>query len=106
MLYWLVSLDLLGEYTDIDNFLYMTHEGSEKLYEAAQSFMKVHKRVHIANYSNEVIREQYEKFGIKDFYFDTLVPASIVEEMTELQRDLDIDIHFMKNQNTTNNIPS
>lgn len=95
MLYWLVSLGLLGEYTDIDNFPYMTHEGSEKLFEAAQSFMKVHKRVHIAIYSKEVIREQYEKFGIKDFYFDTLVPASIVDEVTELQKVLDIDIHTL-----------
>lgn len=106
MLYWLVWSSLLGEYTDIDNFPYMTHEGSEKLFEAAQSFMKVHKRVHIAIYSKEVIREQYEKFGIKDFYFDMLVPASIVDEVTELQRDLHIDIHFMKNQNIPNNIPS
>ena len=105
MLYWLVSLGV-GEDADIDNFPYMTEEGSDQLYEAAQSFMRVHERVHIEKYSKEVIREQYEKFGIKDFYFDMLVPASIVDEVTELQRDLDIDIHFMKNQNTTNNIPS
>ena len=94
MLYWLVSLGL-GDDADVDNFPYMTDEGSEQLYEAAQSFMKVHERVHIANYSKEVIREQYEKFGIKDFYFDTHVPASIVDEVTELQKDLDIDIHYM-----------
>lgn len=94
MLYWLVSLGL-GEDADVDNFPYMTDEGSEQLYEAAQSFMKVHELVHIENYSKEVIRDQHEKYGIKDFYIDTLVPASIVDEVTELQEDLDIDIHYM-----------
>lgn len=94
MLYWLVSLGL-GEDADVDNFPYMTDEGSAQLYEAAQSFMKVHELVHIENYSKEVIRDQYEKYGIKDFYIDTLVPDSIVDEVTELQKDLDIDIHYM-----------
>lgn len=69
MLYWLVSLGL-GEDADVDNFPYMTDEGSEQLYEAAQSFMKVHELVHIENYSKEVIRDQHEKYGIKDFYID------------------------------------
>lgn len=94
MLYWLVSLGL-GDDADIDNFPYMTDEGSEQLYEAAQSFIKVHELVHIENYSKEVIRDQHEKYGIKDFYIDTLVPDSIVDEVTELQEDLDIDIHYM-----------
>lgn len=100
MLYWLASLGLLEYNSDIENFPYMTDEGNEQLYEAAQSFMKVHKRVHIAYYSKEVVREQYEKYGIKDFYIDEEdnMPEALLHELNDTANALGINVHYHKGQ--------
>lgn len=101
MLYWLVSLGL-GEDADVDNFPYMTDEGSEQLYEAAQSFMKVHELVHIENYSKEVIRDQYEKYGIKDFYIDEEdnMSEALRHELKDAVNALGINVHYHKTIDT------
>lgn len=98
MLSWLVSIDL-GKDADIEHFAYMTDEGSEQLYEAAQSFMKVHELVHIENYRNEVVREQYEKHSIKDFYIDVKdnMPESLFHELKDAANSFGINVHYHKN---------
>lgn len=97
MLSWLVSIDL-GKDADIEHFAYMTDEGSEQLYEAAQSFMKVHELVHIENYRKEVIREQYEKYGIKDFYIDVEdnMPEALLHELKDAPNAFGINVHYRK----------
>lgn len=97
MLYWLVSLGV-GEDADIDNFPYMTEEGSDQLYEAAQSFMKVHELVHIETYKNGIVRQQFEKYGIKDFYIDEEenMPEALLYELNDAANALGINVHYHK----------
>lgn len=101
MLSWLISIDL-GEDASIEQFPYMTEEGSEQLYEAALSFMKVHELVHIENYSKEVIREQYEKYGIKDFYIDEEdnMSEALRHELKDAVNALGINVHYHKTIDT------
>lgn len=97
MLYWLITLGL-GEDVDIEDFPYSTDDGSEHLYEAAQSFMKIHELVHIEIYNEGVVEQQFVKYGIKDFFldFEEEVSNSILEELHSAEDKFSVKVHLNK----------